>query len=207
MNKEEAEEYIKKLEAFETSINEDNDELDLNFLGELNDLLEKLNTEMVNPKVQKKDFTNEDFDFTFNVNVKVKKLHENAVIPSYSKVGDAGMDLTITQEIENTTFSVSYGFGIAIEIPQGYVGLIFPRSSVRNQDLILSNCVGVIDSGYRGELQATFKKTNGLDSIKYKTGDRGAQIVILPYPQIKMTEVENLSNSERGSGGFGSTGL
>jgi dUTP pyrophosphatase len=206
MKKEEAEEYIKKLEAFETSINEDNDELDLNFLGELNDLLEKLNTEMVNPKLQKKDFTNEDFDFSFNVNVKVKKLHENAVIPSYSKVGDAGMDLTITQEIENTTFSVSYGFGIAMEIPQGYVGLIFPRSSIRKQDLILSNCVGVIDSGYRGELQATFKKTNGLDSIKYKTGDRGAQIVILPYPQIKMTEVENLSNSERGSGGFGSTG-
>ena len=206
MKKEEAEEYIKKLEAFETSINEDNDELDLNFLGELNDLLEKLNTEMVNPKLQKKDFTNEDFDFSFNVNVKVKKLHENAVIPSYSKVGDAGMDLTITQEIENTTFSVSYGFGIAMEIPQGYVGLIFPRSSVRNQELILSNCVGVIDSGYRGELQATFKKTNGLDSIKYKIGDRGAQIVILPYPQIKMTEVENLSNSERGSGGFGSTG-
>lgn len=206
MNKEEAEEYIKKLESFETSINEDSDDLDLNFLGELNDLLEKLNTEIVIPKNQKKDYTNEDFDFSFHVNVKVKKLHENAVIPSYSKMGDAGMDLTITREIENTSFSVSYGFGIAMEIPENYVGLVFPRSSVRNQDLILSNCVGVIDSGYRGELQATFKKTNGIDSVKYNVGDRGAQIVILPYPQVKMTEVNELSNTERGAGGFGSTG-
>ena len=139
--------------------------------------------------------------------VKVKKLDSNAVVPSYSKVGDAGMDLTITKEIENTSFSVSYGFGIAMEIPKGYVGLVFPRSSVRNQDLILSNCVGVIDSGYRGELQATFKKTQGLDSIKYKVGERGAQIIILPYPTIYMTEVPELSDTERGSGGFGSTGL
>jgi dUTP pyrophosphatase len=116
------------------------------------------------------------------------------------------MDLTITREIENTSFSVSYGFGISMEIPKNFVGLVFPRSSVRNQDLILSNCVGVIDSGYRGEIQATFKKTNGLDSIKYKVGDRGAQIIILPYPQVKMVESDELSDTERGTGGFGSTG-
>jgi dUTP pyrophosphatase len=67
--------------------------------------------------------------------------------------------------------------------------------------------VGVIDSGYRGELQATFKKTQGLDSIKYKVGERGAQIIILPYPTIYMTEVPELSDTERGTGGFGSTGL
>jgi dUTP pyrophosphatase len=66
--------------------------------------------------------------------------------------------------------------------------------------------VGVIDSGYRGELQATFKKTQGLDSVKYKGGERGAQIIILPYPTIYMTEVPELSDTERGSGGFGSTG-
>jgi dUTP pyrophosphatase len=142
----------------------------------------------------------------FTVPVKVKKLDPNAVIPTYSKDGDAGMDLTITNIKENTTFSISYGFGIAMEIPKGYVGLVFPRSSVRNQDLILSNCVGVIDSGYRGELQATFKKTQGLDSISYNVGERGAQIVILPYPQIRMVESNELSNTERGEGGFGSTG-
>ena len=95
MTKEEAEDYIKKLESFEKSINTDSDdeELDMNFLGELNDLLDKLNSEMVNPKDTKKEYTNEDFDLQFNVNVKVKKLHENAVVPSYSKDGDAGMDL------------------------------------------------------------------------------------------------------------------
>jgi dUTP pyrophosphatase len=138
--------------------------------------------------------------------VKIKKVHPNAVIPSYAKEGDAGMDLTISSVIENTTFSVSYGFGISLEIPEGFVGYIFPRSSVRKQDLILSNCVGVIDSGYRGELQATFKKTEGLDSIKYGVGDRGAQIIIMPVPYVEFVEVEELSTTERGSGGFGSSG-
>jgi len=84
--------------------------------------------------------------------------------------------------------------------------LVFPRSSVRNQDLILSNSVGVIDSGYRGEIQATFKKTNGLDSIKYKVGERGAQIIIIPYPKVTIIESDELSDTERGEGGFGSTG-
>ncbi len=162
-------------------------------------VLNKINTDIKNETQETPIYNN-------SLIVKVKKLSDNAVIPSYSKVGDAGMDLTITREIENTSFSVSYGFGISMEIPKNFVGLVFPRSSVRNQDLILSNCVGVIDSGYRGEIQATFKKTNGLDSIKYKVGDRGAQIIILPYPQVKMVESDELSDTERGTGGFGSTG-
>ena len=203
MNQEEAEEYLKKLEEFEKTINSDDDEMDLNFMSEVNELLNKLQEELQPTQPVQ---TNNTTVVNDGVLVKVKKLDSNAVIPSYSKVGDAGMDLTITKEIENTSFSVSYGFGIAMEIPKGYVGLIFPRSSVRNQDLILSNCVGVIDSGYRGELQATFKKTQGLDSVKYKVGERGAQIIILPYPTIYMTEVPELSDTERGTGGFGSTG-
>jgi dUTP pyrophosphatase len=204
MDKKEAEEYLKKLEEFEKTINSEDDEenFDLNFIEEINTLLSKLEGEInKNETIKTESIIN-----NFTLDIKVKKLHPNAVIPSYSKVGDAGMDLTITSEIENTTYSVSYGFGIAVEIPKNYVGLIFPRSSVRNQDLILSNCVGVIDSGYRGELQATFKKTNGLDSLKYKVGERGAQIIILPYPQVKMVESDELSNTERGDGGFGSTG-
>lgn len=204
MDKKEAEEYLKKLEEFEKTINSEDDEenFDLNFIEEINTLLSKLEGEInKNENIKTESIIN-----NFTLDIKVKKLHPNAVIPSYSKVGDAGMDLTITSEIENTTFSVSYGFGIAMEIPKNYVGLVFPRSSVRNQELVLSNCVGVIDSGYRGELQATFKKTNGLDSLKYKVGERGAQIIILPYPQVKMVESEELSNTERGEGGFGSTG-
>ena len=208
MNQQEAEEYLKKLEEFEKTIGSEDDDLDLNFMSEVNELLSKLQEELQQtPPVTEQTIINTQPTMTGGgVLVKVKKLDSNAVVPSYSKVGDAGMDLTITKEIENTSFSVSYGFGIAMEIPQGYVGLVFPRSSVRNQDLILSNCVGVIDSGYRGELQATFKKTQGLDSIKYKVGERGAQIIILPYPTIYMTEVPELSDTERGSGGFGSTG-
>jgi len=217
MEKEEIEQYLKKLEEIEKTLNDDTDESqDMSYLSELEEVLNKLSGEITNDEVSKNINTPVNGQNIINTQptmtgggtlVKVKKLVPEAVIPSYSKVGDAGMDLTITREIENTSFSVSYGFGIAMEIPQGYVGLVFPRSSVRNQDLILSNCVGVIDSGYRGELQATFKKTNGLDSIKYKVGERGAQIIILPYPTIYMTEVPELSNTERGSGGFGSTGV
>ena len=138
--------------------------------------------------------------------VKIKKLNPNAIIPTYAKPGDGGMDLVATSIISNTTFDITYGMGIALEIPDGFVGLIFPRSSVRKYDLVLSNCVGVCDSGYRGELQATFKKTNGLDSLSYKVGDRIAQIMIIPYPPIEFVEADELSNTERGEGGFGSTG-
>jgi dUTP pyrophosphatase len=138
--------------------------------------------------------------------VKIKKLNPNAVIPTYAKSGDAGMDLVATKIISNTTFDVTYGTDLAMEIPKGFVGLVFPRSSIRKYELILSNSVGVIDSGYRGELQATFKKENGLDSLAYKVGDRIAQIMIIPHPEIEFNEVDKLSDSERGEGGFGSTG-
>ena len=201
MEKSEIENYINKLKNLEKVIGDEENE-DLTFINELDGLLNQLTSDIQQTYTKSSGVHTPDY----SVKVKVKKLDTNAVIPSYSKDGDAGMDLTITREIENTSFSVSYGFGIAMEIPKNYVGLVFPRSSVRNQDLILSNCVGVIDSGYRGEIQATFKKTNGLDSMKYKVGDRGAQIIILPYPQIKMIESDELSNTERGEGGFGSTG-
>ena len=138
--------------------------------------------------------------------VRIKKLNENAVIPTYAKSGDAGMDLVATRIISNTTFDVSYGTDLAMEIPNGFVGLVFPRSSIRKYELVLSNSVGVIDSGYRGELQATFKKENGLDSLAYKVGDRIAQIMIIPHPPIEFNEVAELSDTERGDGGFGSTG-
>lgn len=138
--------------------------------------------------------------------VKIKKLHPDAVIPKYAKESDAGLDLVATTIKENTTFQITYGLGIALEIPEGFVGLVFPRSSIRNTELTLSNSVGVIDAGYRGELQATFNKSNGLDSIAYKLGDRVCQIIIIPYPPIEFEEVNELSNTERGEGGFGSTG-
>ena len=135
--------------------------------------------------------------------VKIKKLNKNAVIPTYAKEGDAGMDLVITDIKGENKYDITYGFGISIEIPEGFMGLVFPRSSIRKTDLVLSNSVGVIDSGYRGEIQVTFKKT-GLN--KYEIGDRGAQLIIIPHPSIEFQEVEELTNTERGEGGFGSTG-
>ena len=118
------------------------------------------------------------------------------------------MDLVATSIISETSNQITYGLGIALEIPDGFVGLIFPRSSIRKYDLALTNCVGVIDSGYRGELQATFNKINHhkIRVDDYKVGDRICQITIIPHPIIQFVEVDDLSDSERSSGGFGSTG-
>ena len=138
--------------------------------------------------------------------VKIKKLSHNAVIPTYAKDGDAGMDLVATTIVNEEAFQITYGLGVAMEIPYGFVGLVFPRSSIRKYDLSLTNCVGVIDSGYRGELQATFRKERGVASKKYEIGDKVCQIMIIPHPSIEFEEVEELNNTERGEGGFGSTG-
>jgi dUTP pyrophosphatase len=214
MDKNQIEDYLKQLKDIENNLSSE-EAFDADFAKKIDDVLNTLSEDISNIGESFQSFTTQTNDdltpkqngvVTSGVLVKVKKLVLEAVVPSYSKVGDAGMDLTITDIKENTSFSITYGFGIAMEIPKGFVGLIFPRSSVRNQDLILSNCVGVIDSGYRGELQATFKKTQGLDSISYNIGERGAQIIVLPYPTIYMTEVPELSDTERGTGGFGSTG-
>lgn len=198
MEQNEFQEYLKKLQEIEKNLSEDDDDLDVEFIEDIENILTKLNKEV---NLSKTENTNQ-----YSIDVNIKKLNESAVIPTYAKDGDAGMDLVATEILSNTTFDVTYGTGIALEVPKGFVGLVFPRSSVRKYDLTLSNSVGVIDSGYRGELQVTFKKTNGLDSLKYNVGDRIAQITILPYPKINFKKVDNLSDSERGEGGFGSTG-
>jgi dUTP pyrophosphatase len=139
--------------------------------------------------------------------VKIKKLHENAVIPAYAKPGDAGLDLTATSVVTDEYGNVVYGTGLAIEIPYGYAGLLFPRSSNSKVDLYLTNHVGVVDSGYRGEIMFKYRPIDGLVESKiYQVGDRVGQIVILPYPSVSFEEVEQLSTTERGEGGYGSTG-
>jgi dUTP pyrophosphatase len=168
--------------------------------------------------------------------VKVKKLSESAVVPMYGKPGDAGMDLVSTSRHFDAEGNVVYGTGLAFEIPEGYVGLIFPRSSNAKKDLILTNSVGVVDSGYRGEVMFKFKPVSFfaeegygqgaksedfdytvvpgsrfLDEAEfgvelYEVGDRVGQIIIMPYPQVTFKEVSELSSTDRGEGGFGSTG-
>lgn len=136
--------------------------------------------------------------------VKIKKLVENAVIPHYAKNGDAGLDLTATS-VEQNEDKIIYHCGLAFEIPQGYFGLVVPRSSNAKKDLLLTNSVGIIDSGYRGEVTAVFLKTL-FEGNFYNVGDRFAQLLILPYPKIEFEKVEELSETERGMGGYGSTG-
>lgn len=139
--------------------------------------------------------------------VRVKKLDPRAVIPSYAKPGDAGLDLTAIS-VEDKGEKVIYGTGLAVEIPEGYVGLIFPRSSIHKKNLSLSNSVGVIDSGYRGEIKFIFKVDALVTNTPnfYEVGDRIGQLMIIPYPQIELEEAEELSQTARGEGGFGSTG-
>jgi len=152
------------------------------------------------------------------MNIKIKKLIPEAIIPAYAKQGDAGMDLTATSVKTVEDLYYEYGTGLAIEIPFGYVGLIFPRSSISNTDLTLANCIGVVDSIYRGELKLRFKisaeyatyleEIEGRevrDGIYYNIGDRIGQLIILPYPQINFIQVDELSSTERGDAGFGST--
>lgn len=171
--------------------------------------------------------------------VKIKKLTKEAVIPKYAKPGDAGMDLTATSVKYNEEYgTIEYGTGLAFEIPEGHVGLIFPRSSNKKKDVYLTNHVGVVDSGYRGEVKFAFKpeysewKSGGTEYLDenlengnfifygkdvehrwrkrslnvYGVGDRVGQIIILPYPSIEFEEVQQLSETERGEGGYGSTG-
>ena len=137
-----------------------------------------------------------------------KKLVQEAQKPKFGKPGDAGADLVATSVDLSTPGQIVYGTGLAVEIPEGMVGLVFPRSSVRNYALSMANSVGVIDSGYRGEIMVTFNiKTNHNTRELYKIGDRIAQLVIMPVPLVQYTEVDELSETNRGTAGHGSTGV
>lgn len=137
--------------------------------------------------------------------VKIMKLDAGARIPRYAKPGDAGMDLYAVSQKFDDHGNYVFGTGLAMEIPEGYVGLIFPRSSISKTAHSLRNAVGVIDSGYRGEIIMKYD-INTLNSPVYEIGDRIAQIIILPYPKIEFEESWELSKTKRGKGGFGSSG-
>lgn len=147
--------------------------------------------------------------FVILMKVKIKKLNENAVIPQYAHPGvDMGMDITATSvEFDYKNQCFVYHTGLAFEVPEGYGMLIFPRSSNRKTEAYLANHVGILDSSYRGELMLMYKNRDADNHVQpYNIGDRIGQIVIIPYPQIEFEEVDELSKTERGEGGFGSTG-
>ena len=137
--------------------------------------------------------------------VQIKLLDANASVPTYSRTGDAGIDLTATRVFSEGENLICYGTSIALKIPEGYMGLLYPRSSLSKYDLMLANHVGIIDCNYTGEIIFKFKKTRETPKI-FLVGDRIGQIVITPYPHVIFEEVENLPETNRGSNGFGSSG-
>ena len=138
--------------------------------------------------------------------IKFEKMNENAVEPLIAHIGDAGADLTACEVLSKTQNRIVYDTGIAVEIPAGNVGLIFPRSSIRKYDLILSNSVGVIDSSYRGSIQVTFNKIESLFPKLYEVGDKIAQLIIVPIAIVNYVISDDLSDTLRGHSGHGSTG-
>ena len=146
--------------------------------------------------------------------VKIKKLVPEAVIPAYETVGAVGMDLTATSKEYDKYGNIVFGTGISIQLPDGYYADLRPRSSISQYGLVLANSIGTIDSDYRGEIILKFKPSvyfgvnRGDDvGVMYDVGDRIAQLVILPYPKVYFVEVDELSKTDRGTGGFGSTNI
>ena len=152
--------------------------------------------------------------------VKFKRLNEKAVMPTKAHPTDAGFDLTATSRTVDEFGNIVYGTGLALEIPEGYVGLLFPRSSICKKNLALSNAVGVCDCHFRGEVMFKFKPTpkmwtehgeavSGLplEPTAYAEGERIGQLVIMPIPEIEFEEADELTETDRGAGGYGSTGI
>lgn len=133
---------------------------------------------------------------------KFKKLYASALAPQ-KKDGDCGYDLTALTRVETEAY-IEYGTGLALEIPTGFAGLLFPRSSQSKYGMILANCVGVIDPSYRGEVKARFKKVG--NGPEYQVGDRVVQLIIMPIHEPIWSETDTLSETGRGTGGFGSSG-
>lgn len=156
--------------------------------------------------------------------VTFKKLNDKAVMPRKAHPSDAGLDLVATSKRIDEMGNIVYGTGLAFEIPEGHVGLIFPRSSISKTNIVLTNSVGVCDCHYRGEVMAKFKPITTAHEFHtprgeveryidmdgspkdYEVGERIAQLIILPIPEIELEEVEELSDTDRGTGGYGSTG-
>lgn len=169
------------------------------------------------------------------IDVKFKKLIPEAVIPTKAHPTDVGFDLTATK-VNVTENYVEYETGIALQLPPGYFAIITPRSSNSKKDLLLANSIGIIDNSYIGELKFRYKRilmpvmqkimiapptgdpvqdemnTQEVPSLTYrdnyiyKVGERIGQLIILPYPEINLIETQELYETDRGDGGFGSSG-
>lgn len=137
--------------------------------------------------------------------LKIKRLCEDAKVPTSPRSGDIGYDLYVHSIKSETDSTIVYDTGLAIELPEGYHALLFPRSSIIKQELFLANSVGVIDNSYRGEIIVTMRKlAKGINV--YRPGDKFCQLVLIKEIKMDIKEVSELSSTERGDNGFGSTG-
>lgn len=137
--------------------------------------------------------------------IKIKKLHEDAVIPTKAHENDAGFDLVAISRKYGLSGYLEFGTGLAFAIPEGHVGYIFPRSSISDKNMQLSNSVGVIDSSYRGEITFRFKPSS-TGRGTYTIGDKIGQLIVMPIPEVEFVEVDELDETERGTSGYGSSG-
>lgn len=147
-----------------------------------------------------------NFDDWGNLKLKVMSVSDN-LVPRHAHPGDAGLDLRAANDgYISVGKSRMVGTGIAVEIPKGYVGLMFPRSGLGSRGITLRNAVGVIDSGYRGEIKMPLWNVSDA-AFTYKAGDRLAQLVVVPFAACEVMQVESLTDTERGTDGYGSTGV
>ena len=135
-------------------------------------------------------------------------LNANAKVPAYAQQGDAACDLVSCDEVEILPGGREVvGTGIAVEIPIGFAGFLLPRSGIAlRAGVTLMNSPGLIDSGFRGELKVVLYNSDNTNSFKVRVGDRIAQLIVLAVPKMIFTQASTLSDTERGGGGFGSTG-
>lgn len=142
------------------------------------------------------------------LNVPVKLVEENALVPASAYAGDAGIDLRSTADITLKPFERTLiPTGLALAIPEGFAGFVLPRSgSAIKQGLSLVNAPGLIDSGYRGEIKCIAINLDAHTPIEVKVGDRIAQLVIMRVEQVTLMQTEALDETDRGAGGFGSSG-
>lgn len=145
--------------------------------------------------------------------IKIKKLYEDSIIPTRGSEQAAGYDLYAHFDEGETAHSLSphqtslIGTGIAVAIPEGYFGAVYARSGLAcKNDIRPENCVGVIDSDYRGEIKVALHNDSNMKTFLIEKDMRIAQLVITPYLNVDFKEVEDLEETERGAGGFGSTG-
>ena len=144
-----------------------------------------------------------------SVQVLITRLDKSVPMPSYAKPGDAGADLTARVDVtlqpgERTLVPT----GISVALPNGYVALVHPRSGLAiKHGVTMVNSPGTVDAGFRGELQIILINHDPKEAISFKKGDRIAQLVIQQVERANFVEVESLPGSDRGTGGFGSTGV